>query len=122
MDIVAEGRGLGAIEGAEPQQRKRKVRLAPLLTLVPYVTRYPWHVVFAFASLLVAAGATLAVPIAVRRMIDFGFSADRVGLIDRYFTALIAIAALLAGASAVRYYVVTVLGERVVADLRAAVF
>ena len=70
MDIVAEGRGLGAIEGTEPRETKRKVRLAPLLSLVPYVARYRWHVIAAFLSLLVAAAATLAVPIAVRRMID----------------------------------------------------
>jgi ATP-binding cassette subfamily B protein len=72
--------------------------------------------------LVVAALATLAVPLAVRRMIDFGFSDERIGLIDRYFAVMIAVAAVLAGASALRYYLVTTLGERVVADLRAAVF
>jgi len=126
MDIVAEGRGLGPAEAAAPSfaepAQSRKVRLAPLLTLLPYVRRYRGHVVLAFVALLIAAGATLVVPLAVRRMIDYGFSADRVGLIDRYFSAMIAVAAVLAGASALRYYVVTTLGERVVADLRSAVF
>jgi ATP-binding cassette, subfamily B, bacterial len=124
MEIVAQGRGLGDIDAVHVGDTgpSRKVRLAPLLTLAPYVARYRGHVLMALASLLVAAGVTLAVPLAVRRMIDFGFSADRVGLIDRYFSALIAIAALLAAASAVRYYVVTTLGERVVADLRSALF
>src|SRR5262249_18916322 len=65
---------------------------------------------------------TLAVPLAVRRMIDFGFSAERIGLIDQYFAVLIGVAAILAIASAFRYYLVTTLGERVVADLRSAVF
>ncbi|HXW27946.1 MAG TPA: ABC transporter transmembrane domain-containing protein, partial [Xanthobacteraceae bacterium] len=122
---IAEGRGLGTAEDTTPLSDLspgRRVRLSPLIALVPYVLRYRGHVLLALLALLVAAGATLAVPIAVRRMIDFGFSADRIGLIDRYFSAMIVVAAILAGASAVRYYVVTTLGERVVADLRAAVF
>jgi ATP-binding cassette, subfamily B, bacterial len=122
---IAEGRGLGTAEDAGSLGElspSRRVRLSPLIALFPYVLRYRGHVLMAFLALLVAAGATLAVPIAVRRMIDFGFSADRVGLIDRYFSAMIAVAAILAGASALRYYVVTTLGERVVADLRSAVF
>jgi ATP-binding cassette subfamily B protein len=97
-------------------------RLRPLLELLPFVRRYPGHILAALIALIVASSAMLAVPIAVRRMIDFGFSAERVGLIDQYFSIMIAVAALLAGASALRYYFVTVLGERVVADLRAAVF
>src|SRR5262249_4719238 len=60
--------------------------------------------------------------VAVRRMIDFGFSPERLGLIDQYFAVMIVVVALLAGGSALRYYFVTVLGERVVADLRTAVF
>jgi len=122
---IAEGRGLGTAEDTTPLRDLspgRRVRLSPLMALVPYVLRYRGHVLMALLALLVAAGATLVVPIAVRRMIDFGFSADRVGLIDRYFSAMIAVAAILAGASALRYYVVTTLGERVVADLRSAVF
>ena len=55
-------------------------------------------------------------------MIDFGFTAERIGLIDQYFGVMIAVVAVLAVASASRYYLVTTLGERVVADLRAAVF
>jgi ATP-binding cassette, subfamily B, bacterial len=122
---IAEGRGLGTAEDTTPLRDLspgRRVRLSPLIALFPYVLRYRGHVLMALLALLVAAGATLVVPIALRRMIDFGFSADRVGLIDQYFSAMIAVAAILAGASALRYYVVTTLGERVVADLRSAVF
>ncbi len=61
-------------------------------------------------------------PIAVRRMIDNGFDAHRAGLIDEYFGVMILVVAVLAGASAMRYYLVTSIGERVVADLRDAVF
>src|SRR5437588_2913245 len=100
----------------------RRVRVRPLLALVPYVMRYRGHVIGALVALLVAAAATLAVPLAVRRMIDFGFSAERISLIDQYFAVMCAVAAVLAAASSLRYYLVTIIGERVVADLRAALF
>jgi len=76
----------------------------------------------AFCTLLVAAVATLVVPIALRRMIDFGFDRDRIGLINRYFLVMIVVAGVLAAASAMRFYLVTTIGERVVADVRSAVF
>ena len=100
----------------------RPVRVRPLLALVPYVMRYRGKVIAALVALLIASAATLIVPIAVRRMIDFGFSAERIGLINQYFAVMIAVAAVLAMASASRYYLVTIVGEHVVADLRAAVF
>jgi ATP-binding cassette, subfamily B, bacterial len=100
----------------------RRIKLRPLLTLWPFVRRYQGRVLAALAALFIAALATLAVPLAVRRMIDFGFSPERLGLIDRYFAVMIAVAAVLACASALRFYLVTTLGERVVADLREAVF
>ena len=84
--------------------------------------RYRGRAAAALVALLIAAVTTLVVPVAVRRMIDFGFSAERIGLIDQYFGVMIAVVAVLAVASASRYYLVTTLGERVVADLRAAVF
>src|ERR1041385_484364 len=115
----------GAAEAIAPaltEERSRRIRVRPLLALIPYVMRYRGKVVAALVALLVAATATLAVPLAVRRMIDFGFSAERIGLIDQYFAVMILVAAVLAGASALRYYLVTIIGERVVADLRAAVF
>jgi ATP-binding cassette subfamily B protein len=89
---------------------------------MPYVLRYKGQIAAALVALMVASLATLAVPVAVKRMIDLGFSAERVELIDQYFGAMIAVVAILAAASALRYYFVTILGERVVADVRAAVF
>jgi ATP-binding cassette subfamily B protein len=100
----------------------RRVRLRPLLQLIPFVRRYPGAVAAALAALAVAAAATLLLPVAVRRMIDFGFSAESAALIDNYFAVLILVAAVLSAASALRYYLVTMLGERVVADVREAVF
>ena len=100
----------------------RKVPLRPLVSLLPYLARYRWHAIAALCALLVAAITTLVVPIAVRRMIDFGFSRDSVSLIDNYFTVLIVVVGVLALASAARFYLVTMLGERIVADLRSEVF
>jgi ATP-binding cassette subfamily B protein len=74
------------------------------------------------AALTVASAVTLAVPLAVRRMIDHGFSESSAGLINNYFAAMIAIVAVLACASAARYYCVMTLGDRIVADLRSDLF
>jgi len=105
-----------------PADGASRGRLNPLLSLMPFVRRYKGRAAAALVALLVASLATLAVPVAVRRMIDLGFSAERIGLVDQYFAVMIAVVAVLAGASAMRYYLVTTLGERVVADLRAGVF
>ena len=97
-------------------------RLRPLLALAPYVARYRGRALLAFISLTVAAITTLVVPIAVRRMIDFGFSPEGIALINSYFSVMIAIVAVLAAASASRYYLVMTIGERIVADIRRDVF
>ena len=124
MSVASDGRGWSTAEPAAPAELapRGRARLRPLIGLVPYIRRYRGTVAGACVALLLAALATLAVPLAVRRMIDFGFSAERIGLIDQYFGVMIGVVAVLAGASALRYYLVTVLGERVVADLRADVF
>jgi ATP-binding cassette subfamily B protein len=109
-----------AVATAAPPASGRK--LQPLRLLVPYALRYRGRAALALIALLTASVATLMVPIAVRRMIDFGFTNERMGLIDQYFGVMIAVVAVLAVASAARYYLVTTLGERVVADLRSAVF
>jgi len=96
--------------------------LRPLRRVLPYVLRYPWLVAAAVTSLTVAAATTLTLPLAVRRVIDYGFSNADTTFVATYFSVLIAIAALLALASACRYYFVITLGERVVADLRRDVF
>ena len=101
---------------------KTGAKLRPLLALAPYVARYRGRAILAFISLTVAAVTTLVVPIAVRRMIDFGFTAEGIALINSYFSVMIAVVAVLAGASASRYYLVMTIGERIVADLRRDVF
>ncbi|MEH2523441.1 MULTISPECIES: ABC transporter ATP-binding protein/permease [unclassified Bradyrhizobium] len=101
---------------------KSGARLRPLLALAPYVARYRGRALLAFISLTIAAITTLVVPVAVRRMIDFGFTPEGIALINSYFSVMIAVVAVLAAASASRYYLVMTIGERIVADLRRDVF
>ena len=70
------------------------------MSLLPYVNRYRWRAISALGALILAALTTLVVPVAVRRMIDFGFTGRGVYLIDRYFLVMIGVAGLLALASA----------------------
>lgn len=76
----------------------------------------------AAVALVVSAVAMLSVPLAVRRMIDHGFSSADASHIDTAFAALIGIGLVLAVASSARFFLVSWLGERVIADIRADVF
>ncbi|MDR6758843.1 ATP-binding cassette subfamily B protein [Mycoplana sp. BE70] len=106
--------------GAERKTERKSLR--PLAAIGPYLTRYRGLVSGALVALVAAAVTTLALPMAVRRMIDHGFSGSDAGFIDTYFMMLAALAILLALASAFRYYFVITLGERIVSDLRRDVF
>ncbi len=96
--------------------------LRALVPLLPYVRRHKARIAGAIGALILASAATLTVPEAVRRMIDFGFAPDKAGLINAYFGAMVAVVAVLAFASGSRYYLVMTLGERIVADLRSDLF
>ncbi len=120
MALVAESEKDAAGSAARTKAAGRS-SLKPLRLLVPYLLRYRLRALCACAALVAAALATLAVPVAVRRMIDHGFSGEP-GLIDNYFAVMIGVVFVLAMASALRYYLVTTLGERIVADLREEVF
>ena len=101
---------------------KGRAKLRPLLALAPYVSRYRGRAALAFVALTVAALTTLLVPVAVRRMIDFGLTPEGIELINSYFSVMLAVVGVLALASAARYYLVMTIGERIVADLRRDVF
>lgn len=105
--------------GADEKPRRS---LKPLVALSPYLLRHRGMIAGALAALVVSALAMLAIPIAVRRMIDVGFVSRDGLLMDRYFMMLIVIGLVLALASGARFYFVNWLGERVVADLRGDVF
>ncbi|KQP04115.1 ABC transporter [Methylobacterium sp. Leaf99] len=105
-----------------PAEGRPRAPLGSLRPLVPFAAVYRGRILAAFLSLLMASLATLVVPLALRRVIDHGFSPEGQGVINAYFGGLIGVVAVLALSSAARYYTVVTLGERVVADLRTAVF
>ena len=106
-----------AAKGRAPRQS-----LKALKPLLPYAFKHKAWILGALAALTAASAATLAVPLAVRRMIDHGFSAESAGVINTYFVAMVVVVGVLAFASATRYFLVITLGERVVADMRADLF
>lgn len=110
----------GPGQGLETDREKSK-RVGALKALGPFIRPYSALAVFAGLALLLTAAVSLALPMAVRRVID-NFGTGDIAIMDRYFGAAIAIAAVLAVGTALRYGLVTRLGERVVADIRMAVF
>ena len=100
----------------------RRHSLRPLAAIWPYLARYKAMLVATLVALLLAAAATLAVPMGVRRMIDLGFSAENAAFIDQYFAMMMAVGLVLALSSSARFYCVNWLGERLVSDLREDVF
>jgi ATP-binding cassette subfamily B protein len=103
-------------------ERPKGSSLKPLKSLVPFILAYRGTLIAALMALLVAAAALLALPVALRLLIDNGFSNNDVGTINRYFGWFFAAAAVFGGFAALRYYLVSWLGERVVADIRTAVY
>ena len=114
--------------GTPDTDTSRKGSLAALKGLLPFLRPYRRQFVLAGIALLFAAGATLAIPAAFKQMIDHGFGAagaaggQSIKHVDAVFLALFGVAAVLAVATAARFYMVSWLGERVVADVRAAVY
>ena len=108
---------------APPAKAKRgRPNLRALLPILPYAGRYKGRIAGSILALTAASAATLVVPVAIRRIVDFGFSEDHAGLINSYFLAMFAVVLVLALASGARYFLVMSLGERIVSDLRADVF
>jgi ATP-binding cassette subfamily B protein len=103
-------------------ERPKGMSLRPLKTLVPFILTYRGTLIAALLALLVASIALLALPVALRYLIDNGFAANDVGTINRYFTWFFAAAAVFGAFAALRFYLVSWLGERVIADIRTAVY
>ncbi len=104
------------------RDRPKARSLKPLRALVPFIQPYWPTLLAALGALTVAAGAMLALPVAVRFVIDRGLAADDAATIDRYFVYLLLVAGVFGLFAALRFYLVTWLGERVVADIRSAVY
>jgi ATP-binding cassette, subfamily B, bacterial len=106
----------GAVE-----DRPKAKRVGALRGLVPFLRPYRGLMGLALLALVLTATVSLVLPLAVRRVVD-GFNSANAALLDQYFGAALGIAALLAVGTGLRYYLVTRLGERVVADIRRALF
>jgi ATP-binding cassette, subfamily B, bacterial len=102
--------------------RPKSRTLHPLRALVPFIRPYYGTLIIAMCALLISSGAVLLVPIAVRNVIDLGFSTADAEMVDQYFWYLLGAVVMLGIFGAARQYYVTWLGERVVADLRDAVY
>ncbi len=99
-----------------------KKRIGEIKLLWHFLSQYKKYIFSAMVALLIASGATLMIPLAFRYMIDAGFSGENEDLINIYFMVLLAVAFVLAVATFARHYFVSWIGERVVADIRNAVF
>ena len=107
---------------SQATNRPRGRNLRPLRALVPFIRPYLGTLILAMAALLISSGILLLVPLAVRNVIDLGFSSANARMVDQYFWYLLAGVLVLGVFGAARQYYVTWLGERVVADLRDAVY
>ena len=103
------------------EDRAKSATMGPLRGLIPFLRPYRLMLTAALAALVITATLSLVLPLAVRRVID-GFTAEQAAQMDAYFAAAVAVAALLAVFTGLRFYLVTRLGERVVADIRRAVY
>jgi ATP-binding cassette subfamily B protein len=102
--------------------RPKADSLKPLRTLWPFITPYSGTLAAALTALLIASAAMLAMPVALRYLIDNGFMAQSVGTVNRYFFWFLLASLVFSLFASLRYYLVTWLGERVVADIRNAVY
>jgi ATP-binding cassette subfamily B protein len=105
-----------------PADRPLSRSLRPLRALRPYLARYRGTMVLALIALLAAAAALLALPVALRYLIDEGLGSRSAETINRYFLGFLAAAGVFGIFAALRFYLVTWLGERVIADLRRDVY
>ena len=103
-------------------QRPTSRKVSSLRTLYPFLGRYRLQLMLAGLFLMVSASGALAIPLAVGQVIDRGFMAEDLDHINRWFWLLFAAAAVMAVGGGLRFYWVSWLGQRVVADLRKAVY
>lgn len=97
-------------------------KLQPLRKLVPFMLRYPWRLGLTIAFMLISTIASLAIPALLGGAVDQGFVAQNLDNVGRYGWIIMIVALVMAAASGARFYFISVVGERVLADLRQAVF
>jgi ATP-binding cassette, subfamily B, bacterial len=106
----------------ESKRRQKSNDLRPLRRIAPFLAKYLRQICFALIALVVASATTLVIPVAVRRVLDHGFTGANTELVNQYFLVMLGIVAVLAASSAIRFYYVSWLGERIVADVRDMLF
>ena len=116
------GEQLAAKIEREAANRGKAKSAKPLKAMLPFLKPYKLQVALAALALVVAAGSTLVLPVALRRIIDSGFSADNAEFIGQYFVGFIIVGFVLAVSTALRFFMVTWIGERIVADIRSAIY
>ncbi|HSZ74156.1 MAG TPA: ABC transporter transmembrane domain-containing protein [Rhizomicrobium sp.] len=119
---MAQGEDYTAEMARVAAGRQKARDLSPLRRLLPFLRPYRAPIGVALVALVCSSTASLLIPPALGRLVQNGFNEAFASHIDEYFFPLIAIAVALAIATGVRFYFVTWLGERVVADIRKAVF
>ncbi|HWA17620.1 MAG TPA: ABC transporter transmembrane domain-containing protein [Devosia sp.] len=108
--------------GSREDDRKKPLRLQPLRRLMPFILRYPVRLVATLVFLLIASISSLIVPLIAGRVIDMGFVAQNLDMVTQYGGLIVGLAAIIAVATGARFYFISLLGERVLTDLRKAVF
>lgn len=109
-------------ESVDPKAMERRRDLSPLRRLVPFLLPYKWRILGAMVALTVAAGTVLGLGQGMRVLIDQGFAGGDTSLLDRALLVLLGVIALMAASTYGRFYLVSWIGERVVADIRRAVY
>ncbi|MBL4800992.1 MAG: ATP-binding cassette domain-containing protein [Emcibacter sp.] len=117
MRISGKSLASGTGGDAAPRKKAGEIKL-----LGKFLSQYKKSIFCALIALVIASGATLMIPMAFRQMIDVGFSGEQSAVIDVYFGLLMAVALVLAIATFARFYFVSWIGERVVTDIRRAVY
>ncbi len=106
----------------QEKKAKNKGNLKPLRSLLPFILKYPYRLTFTIIFLLIASGTALIIPALLGSVVDEGFMAQNLDKIAQYAWAILGVAFLMALASGARFYFISIIGERVLTDLRCAVF
>ena len=110
------------VEGRNNAERAKTKDIKVLKGLVKYLSPYKWGLVGALIALIIAAGTVLSIGQGLRFLVDDGFGSNDAALLDKALLVLLGVVILLAIATYARFYLISWVGERVVADIRKKVF
>lgn len=104
------------------ESEERAKNLQPLRRLLPYLLRYPWRLTFTLLFLLIATVASLSIPLALRGVVDEGFVSQNLDKVTEYGLWIVLVSGVMGIAGGARFYFISVIGERILTDLRTSVF